>query len=127
MFELPSTALQWLGAGLALSIAGALIKFHGWTFLMSGYDEMSPVPDEVVADVAGNTVLRIGLAAIALGVLIVVGIVASVFNLVPFGFVLAIPVNFYGALVAFNLYGRGVEAATDVESGPDSPEGRPAV
>lgn len=64
---------------------------------------------------------------LALGVLIVVGIVASVFNLVPFGFVLAIPVNFYGALVAFNLYGRGVEAATDVESGPDSPEGRPAV
>jgi hypothetical protein len=64
---------------------------------------------------------------LALGVLIVVGIVASVFNLVPLGFILAVPVNFYGALVAFNLYGRGVEAATDLESGPDSPEGRPAV
>jgi hypothetical protein len=65
--------------------------------------------------------------ALALGVLIVVGIVASVFNLVPLGFILAIPVNFYGAMVAFNLYGRGVEASTDIESGPDSPEGRPAV
>ena len=71
MFGLPSTALQWLSAGLVLLIAGVLIKFRGWTFLLAGYDETSPVPDEVVADVAGNTILRIGLAAIVLGVLIV--------------------------------------------------------
>jgi hypothetical protein len=71
MFGLPSTALQWLSAGLVLLIGGVLIKFRGWTFLLAGYDETSPVPDEVVADVAGNTVLRIGLAAITLGVLFV--------------------------------------------------------
>jgi len=71
MFGLPSTALQWLSAGLVLLIAGVLIKFRGWTFFSAGYDETSPVPDEVVADVAGNTILRIGLAAIVLGVLIV--------------------------------------------------------
>ncbi|GAB6862510.1 hypothetical protein ACFR97_17105 [Haloplanus litoreus] len=71
MFGLPSTALQWLSAGLVLLIAGVLIKFRGWTFLLAGYDETSPVPDEVVADVAGNSILRIGLAAIVLGVLIV--------------------------------------------------------
>lgn len=70
MFGLPSTALQWLSAGLVLLTAGALIKFRGWTFLLAGYDETSPVPDEVVANVAGNTILRIGIAAIALGVLI---------------------------------------------------------
>lgn len=71
MFGLPSTALQWLSAGLVLLTAGALIKFRGWTFLLAGYDETSPVPDEVVADIAGNTILRIGIAAIALGILII--------------------------------------------------------
>jgi putative flippase GtrA len=77
MFGLPSTALQWLSAGLVLLIVGVLIKFRGWTFLLAGYDETSPVPDEVVADVAGNTILRIGLAAIVLGVLIVITNVPS--------------------------------------------------
>ena len=77
MSGLPSTALQWLSAGLVLLIAGVLITFRGWTFLLAGYDETSPVPDEVVADVAGNTILRIGLAAIVLGVLIVVTDVPS--------------------------------------------------
>ena len=72
MFGLPSMALQWLGVGVLLLTAGALIKFRGWTFLLAGYDKTSPVPDEVVADIAGNTVLRIGLAEIALGVLIVI-------------------------------------------------------
>jgi hypothetical protein len=65
--------------------------------------------------------------ALALAVLVATGIVAGVFNLVPLGFLLAIPVNFYGAMVAFNLYGRGVEASTDIESGPERPEGRPAA
>ncbi|WP_255195778.1 DUF4013 domain-containing protein [Halorarius litoreus] len=65
--------------------------------------------------------------ALALAVLIATGIVAGVFNLVPFGFLLAIPINFYGAMVAFNLYGRGVEASTDMESGPEAPKGRPAA
>jgi cytochrome c biogenesis protein CcdA len=67
MLELPPSALQWLGAGGLLVIAGALIRFRGWTFLLAGYDESAAVPDEVVADIAGNTVLRIGLAAVALG------------------------------------------------------------
>lgn len=66
-----SQALQWLGVGVLLVSAGGLIKFRGWTFLLAGYDETSPVPDDVIADVAGNTVLRIGLGALALGVLIV--------------------------------------------------------
>lgn len=65
--------------------------------------------------------------ALALGVLIVAGIVAGVFNLVPLGFIIAIPVNFYGAMVAFNLYGRGVEASTDLEAGPETPGGRAAA
>ncbi|QHS15866.1 DUF3784 domain-containing protein [haloarchaeon 3A1-DGR] len=77
MLGVPSTALQWLGVGSVLLIAGALIRFRGWTFLIAGYDETSSVPEEVVADVVGNAVLRIGVAAIALGVLMAITDVPS--------------------------------------------------
>jgi hypothetical protein len=62
--------LEWLGVGGLLTIVGALIKFRGWTFLLAGYDETSPVPDDVVQDVAGNTVLRVGIAVFAFGSLV---------------------------------------------------------
>jgi mannose/fructose/N-acetylgalactosamine-specific phosphotransferase system component IID len=72
MFGLSTAAIQWLSAGILLVIVGAVIKFWRWTFLLAGYDKTSPVPDDVVADIAGNTIIRIGLAATVLGVLIVV-------------------------------------------------------
>lgn len=68
MFGLEPVAVEWLAVGALLSVLGVLIRFREWTFLVAGYDRTSPVPDEVVANVAGNTVLRIGLAALALGV-----------------------------------------------------------
>ncbi|MFC7177702.1 DUF4013 domain-containing protein [Halosegnis marinus] len=64
---------------------------------------------------------------VALGVVFVAGIVTSVFNLVPFGFVLGIPVTFYAAVVAFHLYGRGVAAAGPAPDASDRPDGRAAV
>ncbi|WP_135534077.1 hypothetical protein [Halostella pelagica] len=64
-----SLAVDWLAVGIALTIAGGLIKFAGWTFLLAGYDDSSPVPDDVIADIAGNTVLRIGLAVTVFGVI----------------------------------------------------------
>ena len=69
MPALESLAVEWLAAGALLVVLGALIKFRGWTFLLAGYDQTSEVPDEVVSDVAGNTVLRIGLATVAFGVI----------------------------------------------------------
>jgi len=72
MFGLPSAAIEWLGVGALLTVAGYLVKFRQWTFLLSGYDRTSPVPDDVIADIAGNTVLRIGLAAIGLGAVVAV-------------------------------------------------------
>jgi hypothetical protein len=72
MFGLSTAGIQWLSAGILLVLVGALIKFQGWTFLLAGYDETSPVPDDVVANIAGNTIIRIGLTATVLGVLIVV-------------------------------------------------------
>lgn len=75
MIELSSSALEWLAVGGLLTFAGALIKFRGWTFLLAGYDQTASVPDSVVQNVAGNTVLRIGIA------LIVVGIIGSVTDL----------------------------------------------
>ena len=52
----------------------------------------------------------------ALGVGIAAGIVVGVLNVVPVvGFILALPVNFYAAVVAFRLYGEGFEDATQME------------
>jgi len=46
-----------------------LIKYRGWTFLVAGYDTTSPVSQEVVGDIVGTTVLRVGIATTALGAL----------------------------------------------------------
>jgi hypothetical protein len=69
MIELSSGALSWLAAGLFLLILGVLIRFRGWLFLLAGYDESSSVPDDVVQVIAGNTVLRVSIAALVVGVL----------------------------------------------------------
>jgi len=61
--------LEWLAVGGLLTVAGALIRFRGWTFLLAGYDGTAPVPDDVVREVAGNTVLRVGIPVLAVGVL----------------------------------------------------------
>lgn len=68
MIELSSGALEWLAVGSFLVAAGALIKFRGWTFLLAGHDETAPIPERVVQNVAGNTVLRIGIAAFLIGI-----------------------------------------------------------
>ncbi|ESP89775.1 hypothetical protein [Candidatus Halobonum tyrrellensis] len=69
MIEPTSGSLEWLAVGCLLTIAGALIRFRGWTFLLAGYDETAPVPESVVQNVAGNTVLRVGIAVLVVGVL----------------------------------------------------------
>lgn len=69
MIDLSPGALEWLAVGGLLTTAGALIRFRGWTFLLADYDETTPVPDSVVRNVAGNTVLRVGIAALLIGML----------------------------------------------------------
>jgi hypothetical protein len=65
-----SLAREWLASGALVTILGALIKFAGWTWLLAGYSEStSPVPDDVVQDMAGNTILRIGIAVFVFGIL----------------------------------------------------------
>ncbi len=91
MLGIPSGAVGWLGTGVLLVVMGALIKYRGWTFLVAGYDETAPVPDDVVANVAGNTLLRIGIAVVAVGVVNVVTSPPSyVTLLVTVGIVLAV-------------------------------------
>jgi hypothetical protein len=68
VIDLSSGALEWLAVGGLLTFAGALIRFRGWTFLLAGYDGTASVPDSVVQHVAGNTVLRIGIAVVVVGV-----------------------------------------------------------
>jgi len=68
-------AIEWLASGALVTILGALIKFAGWTWLLAGYSESSSsVPDDVVQDMAGNTLLRVGIA------IFVFGMLASVMN-----------------------------------------------
>jgi hypothetical protein len=81
MIELSADALEWLAVGTLLTIAGALIKFRGWSFLLAGYDETATVPDDVVQNIAGNTILRIGLAVFAFGILVSVTSPPSYFGL----------------------------------------------
>jgi hypothetical protein len=63
-------AIEWVTSGAFVTILGALIKFAGWTWLLAGYSESSSsVPDDVVQDVAGNSILRIGIAVFGFGIL----------------------------------------------------------
>jgi hypothetical protein len=55
-----------------LTIAGALLKFRGWTFLLGVYDKSSSVSNAAIRDLAGNTILNVGLAVFFFGVLNVV-------------------------------------------------------
>lgn len=78
MIELSGDALEWLAIGTLLTLVGALIRFRGWTFLLAGYDESSSDQDDVVQDIAGNTILRIGI------VVFVVGVLQCVISLPPY-------------------------------------------
>ena len=79
MAPLDALALEWLASGLFVTILGVLIKFAGWTWLLAGYSEStSPVPDDVVQDIAGNTILRVGIAVLLISVL------ASIIELPPY-------------------------------------------
>lgn len=63
-------AIEWLASGALVAILGALIRFAGWTRLLAGYSEStSPVPDDVVREMAGNTILRVGIAVFVFGIL----------------------------------------------------------
>ena len=70
MPSLSPLAIEWLASGALVIVLGILIKFAGWTWLLAGYSEStSPVPDDIVRDIAGNTILRVGIAVFGFGVL----------------------------------------------------------
>jgi len=70
MLDIGTLAVEWLAAGAILTVLGGLVKFVGLTWLLAGYSEStSPVPDDTVRDIAGNTLLRVGIAVTAIGAL----------------------------------------------------------
>ncbi|MFC4407232.1 hypothetical protein [Haloarchaeobius iranensis] len=86
-----STAVEWLAAGSIVTLAGVLVRFLGWTFLLAGYDGQSEIPDDVVREMAGNTILRVGIAVLAVGGLASVTDVPSYLGLlVGLGILLAV-------------------------------------
>lgn len=92
MLGLGPRPLHWLTGGALVTLLGVLITFVGWTWLLAGYSKSaSPVPDEVVQDIAGNTLLRIGIALLAVGVRASVTTLPPYLDLVVAGaFVLAV-------------------------------------
>jgi len=72
MVGISSEAIGAVGTGGVVLIIGYLIKYRHWTFLIAGYDQSRSVPDDVVAEIAGSSVLRIGIATVAWGVIEVV-------------------------------------------------------
>lgn len=75
------------GVGVGTVFVGYLIRFRGWTFLVAGYDRTVGVDDELVADVVGSMVLRVGLATLAVAALAAFG---SLTDLVELVFVAAV-------------------------------------
>ncbi|WP_121822618.1 hypothetical protein [Halostella salina] len=63
-----SIAVEWLVAGAFVTALGALIRFRNWTFLVAGYDDSTDVPENVVANMVGNMVLRVGIGVSVFGV-----------------------------------------------------------
>jgi hypothetical protein len=83
MVEFGSLATEWLTGGVVVAVLGIFVKFVGWTWLLAGYSEStSPVPDDVVQDIAGNTLLRIGIGLSACGVFAFVAEVPPYFDTV---------------------------------------------
>lgn len=82
-------AIDWLASGAFVMLLGGLIKFAGWTWLLGGYDESSAeVSDGTVRDMAGNTILRVGVAVFVVGVLATVTDPPSYLTVVVGGVVL---------------------------------------
>lgn len=69
MTTLPAEALQAIGTGAVVLVFGYLIRYHQWTVLIAGYDASSPLAEEVIADIVGSALLRIGVATVGWGVL----------------------------------------------------------
>ncbi|WP_253736666.1 DUF3784 domain-containing protein [Halohasta salina] len=68
MVGISSEAIGAFGTGGVVLIIGYLIKFRHWTFLIAGYDQSLSIPEDVAADIAGSSILRIGIATVAWGV-----------------------------------------------------------
>lgn len=91
MAPVSTTVLTLGGVGATILVVGYLIRFREWTFLVAGYDPGAGVDPEYVARVVGNTVIRVGLATLAVGVVAAFG-VTSPFVWAAFAVAVAIAV-----------------------------------
>lgn len=70
MVKVGSLAFGWLTAGIVTLVFGDLVKLADWRWLVAGYiGPPSTVPVAVVRVMAGNTLLRLGVAVTGIGVL----------------------------------------------------------
>jgi hypothetical protein len=74
LLALPESGVTTIVVGIIVLILGYLVKFRGWTFLLAGYDPTRITDEDALADLAGGTLLRIGLVIISFGGLAAVGL-----------------------------------------------------
>jgi hypothetical protein len=80
--------IKWLACGAFTMFLGGVIK-SGWTWLLAGYSEpVSTVSDNVVEDMVGNTIFRVGIAIFGVGVLATVMALPSYLGVVVGGVIL---------------------------------------
>ncbi|MFC7141178.1 hypothetical protein ACFQMA_15240 [Halosimplex aquaticum] len=70
-----------IATGVALVVVGYLVRFHGWTFLIAGFDRTSAADPDAVGDVVGSAVIRVGVAVGVVGGLTVAGHGSDVLDL----------------------------------------------
>ena len=77
---LPVSGALTVLVGLGVLVLGSLIKFRGWTFLLAGYDPNAVTDEAALADLAGGTVIRIGLAVVVFGIVTAVGVTSPLLD-----------------------------------------------
>lgn len=82
LLALPESGTATIIAGIAILIAGYLIKFQGWTFLLAGHNPDNVSDEDALADLAGGTVLRVGIVVLILGGLIATGLATPILKIV---------------------------------------------
>ncbi|EMA46761.1 DUF3784 domain-containing protein [Halococcus saccharolyticus] len=79
---LPESGALTVLVGLGVLVLGYLIKFRGWTFLLAGYDPNAVTDEAALADLAGGTIIRIGLTVVVFGIVTAVGATSSLLDTV---------------------------------------------
>jgi hypothetical protein len=78
LLALPKSGVATIVVGVGILILGYLIKFRGWTFLLAGHDPNNVTDEDALSDLAGGTVLRVGIVVLVFGGLVAAGLTTPI-------------------------------------------------